>query len=106
MAIFFSNVKTRLLRGETARKDSSTGFFNILLEMRPKSPFATNFTERHRGIQRGTQRKDSFSVSLCVASVVLYVPFFPDSTFRPDFYKLGRKPSSPLCLPLVGEGEI
>ena len=29
MAIFFSNVKTRLLRGETARKDSSTGFFNI-----------------------------------------------------------------------------
>ena len=32
LAIFFSSVKTRLLRGETVRKDSSTGFFNILLE--------------------------------------------------------------------------
>ena len=31
VVISFSNVKTRLLRGETARKDSSTGFFNVLL---------------------------------------------------------------------------
>ena len=48
MAIFFSDVKTRLLRGETARKDSSTGFFNILLENAKVIPVGTDSDLKRR----------------------------------------------------------
>ena len=56
MAIFFSNVKTRLLRGETARKDSSTGFFNILLETFLETLSERNKTEAVQNVGRESRR--------------------------------------------------